>query len=265
MSESVLWLTVDSDDIRHRPRFFGHPTRSRHTLPPEFNAATPSPDLLKGMQGFTTWIKEKQDCPITLFIIGEQLLDDFFCNWVVELLDISKNITVGCHGWDHRSWSAWPKDRNSFSTNVVRAKKLIMSVVGDAWRPWFRAPAGYIAPWMAVVLKEQGFVLDTSINPSFLVRNKFGPQKNWKLVENAMCENNIIERPWLNSWLGPACGPALHIPGLAGVSRRLWLKKSSLSHATEKQLLAQKTNVVTLYWHLTDHARNNGKWTPPVK
>jgi hypothetical protein len=118
---------------------------------------------------------------------------------------------------------------------------------------------------MAVVLKEQGFVLDTSINPSFLVRNKFGPQKNWKLVENAMCENNIIERPWLNSWLGPACGPALHIPGLAGVSRRLWLKKSSLSHATEKQLLTKKTNVITLYWHLTDHARNNGKWTPPVK
>lgn len=217
------------------------------------------------MTGFGNWLKTNSErYPVTIFVIADQLMDEYFRDWLIAIVNQYPSVTIGCHGYEHRSWSAWPEDKDNFSQALEKSKKKVLSVVGNAWRPWFRAPNGYIAPWMAEVLKEQGFTLDTSINPSLLVRRKAGKKKSWKLVNQSMKNEGIIERQWLTSWLGPTCGPALHIPGLRGIARRLWLQKSALPIASEKQLLDEKQQVITLYWHLLDHGKNNGTWCPPL-
>lgn len=265
LSEPKLWLTVDSDDIRHLPRHQGHPTRSKKPIPNDCTGPAPSPKLGMGMQAFANWHLEKPlSRPITLFVIGDQLESIEFRDWLVNLVNQSPTLTIGCHGWSHRSWSAWEEDPEGFSQALCRARAAIEPVAGVAWRPWFRAPAGYIAEWMAIVLAEQGFTLDTSVNPSFLVRSKAGPGKNWGSVINAITDAGLVEREWLTSGIGPACGPALHIPILAGPARRQWRHYSTLALADCTEIEDSESEIITVYWHLLDHARNGSTWQPPI-
>ncbi len=265
LPEPKLWLTVDSDDLRHLPRHQGHPTRSKHPIREDCLGPGPSPELEIGMKAFAEWhLAEPQFRPTTLFVIGDQLQSTIFKEWLRDLISRSPTLTVGCHGWSHRSWSAWGPDPEGFATSLRRARAAIESLVGPAWRPWFRAPAGYIAPWMAEVLASEGFTLDTSVNPSVLVRRKAGPEKNWDSVVDAITRAGLIEREWLTSSFGPACGPALHIPGLAGLARRQWLRYSTLPMADDSNIEDSEAEVFTVYWHLLDHARKGGKWEPPL-
>ena len=258
-----LWLTVDSDDFRHLPRNQGHPTRSRNHGTTKITP--PSIRLKKGMIGFSNWHLEKpQERAATIFVIADQLRDEEFRMWIQKLLSKSNYITVACHGLHHRSWSAWGEDIEGFRKALNQAKVEIQGHVGKAWRPWFRAPAGYVAPWMSRVLADEGFTVDTSVNPSFLVRRKAGKGNSWNKVETAMEDVGIVERPWLTSSIGPACGPALHIPILRSFARRAWRQVSKLPLASERSITEVGAEVVTVYWHLHDHARSNGKWTPPL-
>ena len=85
----------------------------------------------------------------------------------------------------------------------------ISDFAGNSWRPRFRAPAGYIAKWMAAPLAAAGFNLDSSINPSRWVNRKM--EGDWMSVKQAIEGIGIIEVPWLTSVIGPACGPALSL------------------------------------------------------
>ena len=258
-----LWLTVDSDDQRHRPGQQGHPTRSRSTSAPQ--AASPSLRLRKGMEGFARWhLEQPGQRAATIFVIADQLGDAGFRNWLAELLSASPHITVACHGLNHRSWSAWGEDEEGFTAALRLAKREIMEFVGPAWRPWFRAPAGYVAPWMSRVLASEGFTVDSSVNPSMLVERKAGKGNSWHQVEAAMELAGVVERPWLTSGIGPACGPALHLPILRGFAKRAWRRISSLPLASDANICDRSREVVTVYWHLDDHARRNGRWAPPL-
>ena len=265
LSEQRLWLTVDSDDIRHLPRHQGHPTRSRHSLPVDCDGTGPSPELKIGMEGFSRWFSEGGEA--TLFLIADQLDSVDFRNWLQPMLETGR-LRIASHGNTHRSWAAWPKDVEGFTSELKVATKRLRDFSGTAWRPWFRAPAGYIAPWMAQVLAELGYIVDSSVNPTVLLKRKTGHGNNWKKVAIAMKSNGLVERQWLTKKvLGlslPSCGPALHKSFLKNISRRQWLSNSSLERATDSEIEDPNMEIVTVYWHLLDHARDSGKWLPPL-
>ena len=224
------------------------------------------------MDSFSKWHLSNPNIPITIFVIGDMMQQSEFVIWLEKLLiqskEVNGNITVGCHGWSHRSWSAWPRDDDGFTKALRNSKQHIIKVVGKAWRPWFRAPAGYIAPWMAEILAAEDFEVDTSVNPSFLTKGKIGDGNNWNDVYTAIHEAGLVERPWLTSRLFglqfPACGPALFIPLLAFLARRAWFRANKHDFVSEIELSNSEVKVLTVYWHLLDHARINGKWEPPL-
>ena len=267
---NATWLTVDFDDLRHIPSFYGHPTRSKHTyqyIKESRMQDALSEQFIQGMRGFTSWL-ETHTHPVTLFVIGDLLLSNKFELWFSKLLEkFGSRITVGCHGWSHKSWSAWPEDREGFATELAKATEMITSYAKDSFRPWFRAPGGYIAPWMAAVLAEQGYVLDSSINPSWLVKRKAGKGNSWQNVATALNQNGIVSRPWKTHWGLPINGPALSLFPLSLIAKRGWRNlPMPLTEATlDSALISPEASVTTLYWHLLDHARNNGKWMPPLK
>ena len=280
LNSRVVWLTIDTDDIHHHPSNFGHPKRTKKKSIKQ-EKWEPSAKFVISMNKFRDWyFQNPKKRSVTLFIIAEQLESKIFRDWLEELLSDSRKadgeIWVGCHGLSHKCWSAWGEDKSNFKEDLMIACSKISSVVDIHWKPWFRAPGGYIAPWMAKILKDCNIEVDTSINPSLLLIRKSGRTFNgskkkwngWSTVSKAILEEGIIEREWLTSKiLGikmPACGPALHIPLLRYFSKKVWLDTiKSHKIAQENEIINSEKEVTTLYWHLLDYSRNNGKWKPP--
>jgi len=278
LQNKKVWLTIDTDDLNHHPSKYGHPKRTKNNTLKSFNTE-PSSKLIISMEKFREWFfQDPSKRSVTLFVIAEQLESKIFSEWLTKLLLDSENengeILVGCHSYRHKCWSAWGEEyKNEFKEDLIMACSKISSVVGDSWRPWFRAPGGYIAPWMAKVLKECNIELDTSINPVSLLIRKTGKSKNkkWNGWQNnflSMQMEEIVEREWFTSkLLGikiPCCGPALHLPFIRYFSNKAWSNLLNSYHlATENQIMDLEEEVITLYWHLLDYSRNNGNWNPP--
>jgi len=140
---------------------------------------------------------------------------------------------------------------------LIESRDRISAYAGSSWRPWFRAPGGYVAPWMAGPLAATDFRLDSSVNPSRWVNRKMGG--DWNRVKDAMESSGVVERPWLTSQMGPACGPALSLFPFSLFAKQVW-KKNSVSITNEPEM----EDTIALYWHLLDHSRKHGKWTPPL-
>ena len=249
------WLSVDSDDLIHLPSNRGHPNRSSIPMPTwKTEGYQASQQLLEATDSFIQWVDSVPS--VTIFLIAEQL----DCPELTKRLQIllqKPNVLFACHGWGHRCWSAWPENIEEFSEMLVAARDRVSAFAGDSWRPWFRAPGGYVAPWMAAPLAAAGFRLDSSVNPSrWVVRKMCG---HWNRVIQSMEQSGIIERPWLTTILGPACGPALRIYPFALLASRAWKR-----HSTQISNDPESTNVAALYWHILDHRRKSGKWKPPL-
>lgn len=267
---NATWLTVDLDDKRHIPSFYGHPKRSKHSYAHIIESKvqeTLSEQFVQGMRGFTSWLATNTH-PVTLFVIGDLFLSKEFERWFSELLaKYPTRLTVGCHGWSHKSWSAWPEDAKSFSEDLAKATEVISKHAGDSFRPWFRAPGGYMSPWMASVLAENDYVLDSSVHPSWLVKRKAGKGNSWQDVDEALVESGVVSRPWKTHWSLPMNGPALSLFPLSLIAKRGWRKLPTpfTEEALEPALTSLDSDVTTVYWHLLDHARNNEKWIPPLR
>ena len=208
---------------------------------------------------------ESNDVAVTIFIIADQCESKEFVSTIQNLeSEFGRRITIGCHGLTHRSWSEWPEDSKRFSEDVEQATSLLKKHFPDSFRPWFRSPAGYVSDWMAPLLSQQGYTVDTSVNPSWLVRKKASPSRV-KVLES-MESHGILERHWKTRFSLPTCGPAQHIMGLRWNARQAW-------KGLEKPLLVDdfhyiedsESELTTIYWHILDHARNDGGWTPPIK
>ena len=107
---SLTWLTIDCDDIRHIPKHHGHPTRTKSPIA----SSELSPAFKSGMKGFEEWL-ESHDKPVTLFVIADSLEDEEFSNWLTTIIEkFTHRVTIGCHGLDHKSWSAWPENPDLF-------------------------------------------------------------------------------------------------------------------------------------------------------
>ena len=255
------WISIDFDDHRHLPKYSGHPTRSKKTHRTS-NSKELSEDFLKGMKGLEKWLNSNE-YPVTFFIIADLFENTTFVKWLQQILTrFSQRITIGNHGFSHRSWSAWPQDIEGFDNALAESNKILQQYCGDNFRPWFRAPAGYIAPWMAPVLAKNGFKIDSSVNPSWLVKRKAGKTKSWTQVLQSMNDNNIIEIDWKTKWTLPINGPALHLPMLKIIVNSSW--KSSPEIDSLDNCLKHNRQVTALYWHLLDHARKDTTWNPPL-
>lgn len=251
----TAWLSVDTDDLIHLPSNRGHPHRSSEPMPSwHTQGYRATKRLLEATDRFIEWAQEGP--PITVFLIAEQLDCPEFTKRMDAMLAMS-NISVACHGWGHRCWSAWPEDIEAFSQMLVAARDRISAYAGESWRPWFRAPGGYVGSWMAGPLAGAGFRLDSSVNPSRWVNRKMGG--DWSKVKQSMEECGVIERPWLTTMIGPACGPALSLFPFSLFAKGAWKKNSkSITSNPENESSA------ALYWHLLDHGRKSGRWQPPI-
>ena len=251
----TAWLSVDTDDLIHLPSNRGHPHRSSEPMPSwHTQGYRATKRLLEATDRFIEWAQEGP--PITIFLIAEQLDCPDFTKRMDAMLLMS-NISVACHGWGHRCWSAWPEDIETFSQMLVAARDRISAYAGESWRPWFRAPGGYVESWMAGPLAGAGFRLDSSVNPSRWVNRKMGG--DWSKVKQSMEECGVIERPWLTTTIGPACGPALSLFPFSLFAKGAWKKNSkSITSNPENESSA------ALYWHLLDHGRKSGRWQPPI-
>jgi peptidoglycan/xylan/chitin deacetylase (PgdA/CDA1 family) len=218
------------------------------------------------MKGFVEWL-ENHDKPVTLFVIADSLEDEEFSAWLAAIINkFSHRVTIGCHGLDHKSWSAWPENPDLFKQSMDEAIKIISDFAKGNYRPWFRAPAGYMAPWMIKPLSECGIIVDSSINDSILTGSESGRGNTWQQVRNACNDVGVIEREWLTKWKLPVNGPALTKFPLSVIARYAW--KSLPRVITPDNLLNviedKNQPVSTVYWHILDHSRNQGKWQPPI-
>ena len=256
------WLTVDFDDLRHVPSAQGHPTRSKNPT----SSKVLSEPYKVAMSAFDSWLASTTH-PVTLFVIADLFESDEFGAWFDALLAAhGERLTVGCHGLTHRSWSAWPEDSEGFSSALKQATAVIAERANDRFRPWFRAPAGYMAPWMASALARLGYTVDTSVNPSWLVRKKAGKGNSWADVTKAVRAANLIERPWATAFGFPVNGPALNLFPLSVLAKRMWRKAPPVLKPSEVDAFVcdEHKTLATLYWHVLDHAREKGKWVPPL-
>lgn len=249
------WLSVDTDDEIHLPSNRGHPYRSSMPMPEwRTEGYRSSSRLLSATDRFIEWAIDGPET--TIFLLAEQLDCSEFTKRMETLLSMP-NILIACHGWGHRCWSAWPEDIGGFTEMLTAARNRISAYAGDSWRPWFRAPGGYIATWMAGPLATAGFRLDSSVNPSRWVNRKMGG--NWSKVQQSMEQCGVIERPWLTTSIGPACGPALSLFPFSILARKAW-KRNSVTITNNPE----RGETITLYWHLLDHGRKSGRWKPPL-
>ena len=268
---NLHWFSVDSDDLHHHPSVSGHPTRSS-ILPwcLDIDSRPMSDALFKSFTFFQEWwVSRKDDDLLTIFIIGEQLDDPRFIEAIQNLISSRQGLTIGIHGLKHICWSAWENRSDDFSISLEKSINKIRNVVGESFRPWFRAPGGYIAPWMIPILKDHGIVLDSSINPVRLLQRKTGRDENgkingWKKMIAAFNQTGIVEREWLTSHGIPTNGPALHLPLLRTHSAWVWKRVlSGSSCVNEKELLDPSISITSIYWHVLDHGRRK-KWSPPI-
>ena len=258
----LTWMTVDSDDFRHLPKHQGHPTRSKgHVVGNE----QLSPTFRAGWSGFLRWMEE-HDGAVTLFVISDMLHDVEFAGLLTGALkQFPQRLTVGCHGHTHRSWSAWGEDAEGFNAMLSTSTQLLREHVGEAFRPFFRAPSGYVAPWMAAVLNKNGYTVDTSVNPSWLVRRKAGGS-SWSAVNEAMAKQRIVERPWLTRNTLPVNGPALFTFPLSVNAKTAWKRAPRLLRPDElSKVERREQSITTLYCHILDFARRGTTWTPPLR
>ena len=87
------WLTVDSDDLRHLPKFQGHPRRSKPIAQERISST-----FQLGMQRFSEWL-DTHNFPVTMFVIADQLEDAIFSIWLKEQIKKHPHLTIGCHGF----------------------------------------------------------------------------------------------------------------------------------------------------------------------
>ena len=254
------WCTVDTDDLRHVPSHQGHPTRSKEEEAlPDY-----SQRLQEGFRGFKQWM-ESNEVAVTVFVIADQCANSEFVSTVQDLVTtFGERITIGCHGLTHRSWSAWSKDTERFSRDLEQATTILKKHFPDSFRPWFRAPAGYISDWMAPILSQQAYTVDTSVNPSWLVRKKTSPSR--AMVIESMASNGILERQWKTRLSLPTCGPAQHIMGLRWNARQAWKGLPKPLGIEDLHCVEHSEHeLTTIYWHILDHTRKNQQWFPPIK
>lgn len=263
MMKNRVWLSVDTDDFQFLPSVQGHKSRSKGKSI-DLAKYHPSETLIQGFAGFCLWMKTN-DFPVTIFVISSQLENEKFRTLLSDIIEeFPDRITLGCHGYDHRSWSSFEPDVEKFSAMLEKSNQLMTNFDSSRYRKWFRAPSGYFASWMAEPLKKAGFVVDSSINPSFIMNYKYG-EANHKQALAAIDSSGLIERPWKCKNGLPVCGPALFKFPLSINSRIAWKNAGEIIPSNQVISEVESSNQIdTFYWHILDFSRKNGTWIPSL-
>ena len=214
---SRTWLTVDTDDAHHRPWRQGHPTRSKD---PDGRRTPrqPSEGWLKAIERFGDWVERSGHAARS---------SSFRTSWSSPML-----------GRLARPCSTWRAALTFAATAPATALGALaggrggadgsgQAVLGQREPSASRLVLGFALlatlrlGWPSA-LAQAGVTVDSSVNPSRLVRRKAGPTRRW----------SDVTMPWLapGCWsdhgtsieAGRSVAPALHLPGLAGRARRAW-------------------------------------------
>lgn len=258
-----LWLSVDTDDYEFLPSVQGHKTRSPGSTI-DLENYEPSEDLIRGFAGLNNWMKSN-DYPLTIFVIAGQLINHQFRESLQEIIDsFPDRITIGNHGYNHRSWSSFLPDKEGFSQMLEESDKMLLEFGQERFKKWFRAPSGYIDEWMVESLSKSGYIVDSSVNPSFLMNYKYG-KSNFKSILKKFQDFGIVERKWKTRLGLPICGPALFKFPLRWNAKMGWKNSSDVIKKDELQSIVEGSEQIeTIYWHILDFARDSGTWLPQI-
>ena len=157
---------------------------------------------------------------------------------------------------------------DDFTQSLTQSIAKISDVVGSHFKPWFRAPAGYMAPWMAPCLKNAGIVLDSSVNDTILTRNKTGKGNTWRQVVDTVEEYGLVERAWLTRWKLPVNGPALSLFPLSINAKLAWRKlpkilpKEQINTAPEDKEFIDNYSILAYFRPLTKSRKSGNRQYP---
>ena len=154
-----------------------------------------------------------------MLVIADSLQSQF-CDCCHLLKNFTDRLTIGCHGLHHKSWSAWPEDSDLFQDSIKQVILLISDFTKANFRPWFRAPAGYMAPWMVQPLVDCKITVDSSINDTLLTKSK--SEKAIPGSKFVMKTSEIMEREWLTNETSSHSFPALSKFPLSVIAKSAW-------------------------------------------
>lgn len=259
-----VWLSVDTDDYDLLPSIQGHSTRSPDKIIDMGNYQA-SDDLISGFKAMSKWM-ESNDHPITIFVIAGQLNCSKFKQSLRSLIvRFPDRITLGNHGYNHRSWSSFGPDLEGFSRMLEKSESIMLDFDEGRFRKWFRAPSGYIDEWMIKPLVEAGYSVDSSVNPSLLMNYKYG-KSNYKSLLQTIADSGMKERKWKTRLGLPVCGPALFKFPLRWNAKRGWNRCGEiLSKEDVDEIVEGSNEIETIYWHILDFSRKSSTWIPPLK
>ena len=124
----------------------------------------------------------------------------FVLGWIAEKVPSlikeihEKKHEIASHGYAHKLIPMQtPKE---FEEDIIKSKKILEDIIGERVIG-YRAPSFSIADWAIDILKENGFIYDSSYYP-FNLHNRYGGfEKIYVMNENKMFKfpNGLIEVP----------------------------------------------------------------------
>ena len=174
----------------------------------------------------------------TYMVIAEDLEDKEKRRALQRLVDAGHEIA--CHGYRHRYLDRISSE--SKREEIVDAKARIEDALGTRVRG-FRAP-GFSIDWESIeLLGESGYDYDSSVFPTFAMRERLGVQRLFPDPFEILPERGLMEFPLPVSWPG---APAFH-PAYAFYLRRPYFRWAL------RKAKAQADHL-TLLFHFTDFA-----------
>jgi len=213
-----LLLSVDLEEWFHARWATGY-EKSRWRTPAAFFAEFYRSDGPRGdVVPAVEWLLEcfaAEGVQTTFFILGE------IAAWYPELVKkvAAAGHEIACHGLLHCDMSGY--SRADFRRDLGQAKDRLEQLTGQPVTG-FRAPNLVVQPWLADVLRESGFLYDSSVCPARAFRGKYAdmsrcPQHPYRIGATVQepGAGPLWELP-LNSM------PLLKIPAGTAIATRLF-------------------------------------------
>lgn len=202
----------------------------------------------------------------TFFVLGE--VAEYYPSLVRRVAAAGHEIA--CHGYRHLDLTRY--DRQNFVKELRAAKHILEDLTGEPV-VGFRAPNLVIEDWVLPILKELGFVYDSSVCASRALMGKFGRFQHlgsnpFRLQEGALApgKDGLVEIPI-------PVFPLARLPAGSGIMTRVmgyWWTRTALRHALKSgdalyyfhpfELTSLPEGITKLRWKERLHVRRAGRW-----
>ena len=150
------------------------------------------------------------DFPVTIFVISSQLENEKFRTLLSDIINsFPDRITLGCHGYDHRSWSSFELNVEKFSAMLEKSNRVMTNFDSSRYRKWFEHLQDILLHGWQNLSKKQVLLLILRYQSFFFIMNyKYG-KSNHKQALAAIDSSGLIEPLNVNAKWIAVCGPAL--------------------------------------------------------